>query len=114
MKEPRLFAEKCAGIYLNAGAGSQNPAEQSSDGNVEWNVGLNGGAYAVTFELPCPIYWMPCFHGVSKTGVIAAEYGTDWVVSAKRSASVPFGSFASVLCLHIEQGIRDQLAFLVA
>jgi hypothetical protein len=78
MKEPNLFAEKCSGIYLNAGAGSQNHDEQSVDGNVEWNVGLNRGAYATTFELPCPIYWMPCFYGFSKTDVIAGEYGTVW------------------------------------
>jgi hypothetical protein len=78
MKEPRLFAEKCAGVYVNAGTGSQNPAEQSIDGNVEWNVSLNRGAYATVFELPCPIYWMPCFYDFSKTDVIAGEYGTYW------------------------------------
>src|SRR4029077_17588575 len=57
-KEPGLFSEKCAAIYVNAGAGSQNPTEQSVDGNVEWNASLNRGAYATMFELPCPIYWM--------------------------------------------------------
>lgn len=78
MKEPRLFAEKCAAIYLNAGSGSKNQEEQSDKGNVEWNVRLNRGAYAAMFELPCPIYWMPCFHGFSPGGAIIGEYGTAW------------------------------------
>jgi hypothetical protein len=30
------------------------------------------------FELTCPIYWMPCFHGYTRSGVIAGEYGTSW------------------------------------
>src|ERR1700691_1139952 len=42
--EPKLFAEKCAGIYLNVGVGSQNPNDQSIDGELEWNVSLNRGA----------------------------------------------------------------------
>ena len=82
-KEPELFSDKCAAIYLNAGAGSQNPAEQTVDGNVEWNVSLNRGAYATVFELRCPIYWMPCVHGLSKTGVIPGEYASIWSFQQK-------------------------------
>jgi len=69
--EPRLFEEKCAGIYLNAGVSSQKPKEQ-----WEWNVSLNSGAYATMFELPCPIYWMPAYHALTKTGIVSGEYGT--------------------------------------
>jgi hypothetical protein len=76
-KEPQLFAAKCAGIYLNAGCGNQDPALQLKDGEVEWNVHLNRGAYASVFELPCPIYWLPCFNDFSNTAV-AGEYGTCW------------------------------------
>jgi hypothetical protein len=76
-KEPRLFAAKCAGIYLNAGCGNQDPTLQRKDGEVEWNVHLNRGAYASIFELPCPVYWLPCFNTFANTAV-PGEYGTNW------------------------------------
>ncbi|WP_028002481.1 hypothetical protein [Sinorhizobium arboris] len=56
--EPDLFRNKCAGIYLNAGAGHPDVAKQ---GQLEYNVMLNAAAYAATFDIPCPIFWMPCF-----------------------------------------------------
>ncbi|MER9151809.1 hypothetical protein NKI30_24720 [Mesorhizobium opportunistum] len=55
--EPDLFRNKCAGIYLNAGTGHPDVAKQ---GHKEYNVVLNAAAYAATFDIPCPIYWMPC------------------------------------------------------
>jgi len=55
-KAPDLFARKCAGIYLNAGTGLPGT-------KLEWNVSLGRAAYAAIFDLPCPIYWMPCFEG---------------------------------------------------
>jgi hypothetical protein len=76
-REPRLFSAKCAGIYLNAGCGSQNPELQKLGDEVEWNVHLNRGAYATIFELPCPIYWLPCFNTFANTAV-GGEYGTAW------------------------------------
>lgn len=54
---PDLFESKCKCIYLNAGAA--NPGE---DGKLEYNVRLNPHAYAAIFDLPCPIYWCPCWH----------------------------------------------------
>lgn len=59
---PDLFRNKCAGIYLNAGAGNPDVAKQ---GDVEYNVVLNAAAYAAVFDIPCPIYWMPCFETVT-------------------------------------------------
>ncbi|RWP29683.1 hypothetical protein [Mesorhizobium sp.] len=56
--DPDLFRNKCAGIYLNAGTGHPDVAKQ---GGIEYNVRLNAAAYAATFDIPCPIYWMPCF-----------------------------------------------------
>ncbi|MBI4889503.1 MAG: hypothetical protein HY821_02685 [Acidobacteria bacterium] len=56
--EPRLFAEKCAGVYLNAGSGTQDRAKAA---DLEYNVKLDPASYAAMFELPCPLYWMPCF-----------------------------------------------------
>lgn len=57
-RAPALFSEKCAGIYLNAGTGS--PIRERA-AHYEYNVSLNASAYAAIFDLPCPIYWMPCF-----------------------------------------------------
>lgn len=57
-REPRLFAEKCAAIYLNAGAGTPD-AEKAK--KLEYNVALNPAAYAAMFDVPCPLYWLPCF-----------------------------------------------------
>lgn len=51
---PKLFKEKCAGIYLNAGA-SLDRSE------IEYNVALAPDTYAEIFTIPCNIYWMPCF-----------------------------------------------------
>lgn len=51
-REPDLFAQKCAAIYLVAG---------SSDGKGdEWNVILDRKAFISIFQIPCPVYWMPC------------------------------------------------------
>lgn len=55
--DPGLFAEKCAGIYLNAGSGRD-------EGLLEYNVALDPQAYARVFDAPCPVYWMPCFYSV--------------------------------------------------
>ncbi|MHC4745051.1 MAG: nucleoside hydrolase, partial [Planctomycetota bacterium] len=56
-KDPALFKEKCSAIYLNAGAAITPP-----NAKLEYNVGLDKASYAAVFDLPCPIYWMPCFH----------------------------------------------------
>jgi len=58
LKDPVLFAEKCAAIYLNAGTGSPD-AEKSAV--LEYNVQRNPASYAAIFDLPCPVYWMPCW-----------------------------------------------------
>jgi hypothetical protein len=74
--EPDLFAQKCRAVYLNAGSGTP---DESKARQLEWNVGLDPRGYASIFDLPCPIYWMPCFEEVrSKPGDLfrPAEYGT--------------------------------------
>ncbi|NOX56468.1 MAG: hypothetical protein GXP27_18895 [Planctomycetes bacterium] len=57
-RAPSLFAEKCAAIYLNAGTGSRDPVKAR---RREYNVSLDSKSYAAIFDLPCPVYWMPCF-----------------------------------------------------
>lgn len=58
-----LFASKCAAIYLNAGAGTPDPALAN---RLEWNVTLGAASYAAIFDAPCPLYWLPCFEVVHK------------------------------------------------
>ena len=69
---PRLFAEKCAAIYLNAGAGTRDKALASK---LEYNVSLDRAAYAAIFDLLCPVYWMPCFEQMQSPWVVR-EFGT--------------------------------------
>lgn len=54
---PDLFEAKCKAVYLNAGA-----AHPGEAGELEYNVKLNPGSYAAIFDLPCPVYWCPCWH----------------------------------------------------
>ena len=71
-REPRLFAEKCAAIYLNAGSGTTDPALSRK---LEFNVRLNPASYAAMFDLACPIYWLPCFE-VADDFRAPAAYGS--------------------------------------
>jgi hypothetical protein len=45
---------------------------------LEWNVRLDPASYAAMFQLPCPVYWMPCFEVVPEPGqpFKVARYGT--------------------------------------
>ena len=74
-KAPQLFAEKCAGIYLNAGTGSPDVSKAAQ---LEYNVSLAPLSYAAIFDLPCPIYWMPCFEEMQSDRVVR-EYGTHYL-----------------------------------
>jgi hypothetical protein len=51
-REPALFTEKVARIYVNAGSLNQQ---------VEWNVALDLHAYLRVMRSELPIYWAPCF-----------------------------------------------------
>jgi hypothetical protein len=69
---PELFRTKCRAIYLNAGSGTRRPELL---GELEYNVRLNAAAYGGIFDLPCPVYWMPCFEITPPSGQVE-EYGT--------------------------------------
>lgn len=72
--DPQLFADKCAGIYLNAGTGHP---EVDKQGRTEYNVVLNAAAYAAIFDIACPIYWMPCFESLFEWAKEATQrFGT--------------------------------------
>lgn len=57
LMRPDLFKSKCKAVYLNAGA-----ANPGATGELEYNVGLNPSSYAAIFDLPCAVYWCPCWH----------------------------------------------------
>ncbi|HZG54901.1 hypothetical protein [Paenibacillus sp.] len=54
--DPALFRTKCRAVYLNAGLGTNDASLYLA----EHNVSLDPAAYAAMFELPCPVYWLPC------------------------------------------------------
>ena len=75
-KAPDLFASKCAAIYLNAGTGSP---DMNSTSKLEYNVTLDRFSYAAIFDLPCPVYWMPCFEDLeTRRRRDVREYGTHY------------------------------------
>ena len=73
--EPKLFVDKCAGIYLNAGSGTP---DRIKAGRLEYNVNLDPVSYAALFDAPCPVYWLPCFEVAPGQGLpfAAGEFGT--------------------------------------
>ncbi len=71
--EPELFAAKCAAVYLNSGSAVPNP---DMPGKLEFNVELNPAGYAALFDLPCPLYWCPCWHMTEHHAV--GQHGTFW------------------------------------
>lgn len=66
---PDLFRDKVKALYLNAGSAFESEV-------VEYNVLLDPEAYAAIFALPCPVYWMPCFHTLSPAHT-AGDSGLD-------------------------------------
>ncbi|HUV63118.1 MAG TPA: hypothetical protein VMW24_04415 [Sedimentisphaerales bacterium] len=75
-KDPELFKAKCSAIYLNAGTGSP---KMSTASKLEYNVTLDRYAFAAIFDLPCPVYWMPCFEELESGGQQEiSEYGTHY------------------------------------
>jgi hypothetical protein len=82
--EPKLFAERCAGVYLNAGSGTP---DKSLATRLEYNVALDPVSYAAIFDLPCPVYWMPCFDvapGPQNEAAVAGPHGTYYKFQQKR------------------------------
>jgi hypothetical protein len=46
---------------------------------LEYNVTLERYAFAAIFDLPCPVYWMPCFEEMeSRRQQEVSEYGTHY------------------------------------
>lgn len=74
---PELFAAKVKSVYLSAGTATNTQT-------LEYNVTLHRDEYAKMFDLPCTIYWMPCF-----------DNHEDWL--ADRNIIQKHGSFYKFL-----------------
>ncbi|MDO5552239.1 MAG: hypothetical protein Q4G68_00630 [Planctomycetia bacterium] len=60
LREPDLFREKCAGLYVNCGSAFPNPNKPDEE---EYNITANRAGQAALFnDVPCPVYWFPCWH----------------------------------------------------
>ena len=68
------FPASARGVYLNAGTGAPKKA---ADARLEYNVTLDRFAYEAVFDLPCPVYWMPCFETLDRVdSPRPPEFGT--------------------------------------
>lgn len=116
-KDPELFKTKCAAIYLNAGTGSPKMSPASKP---EYNVTLERYGFAAIFDLPCPIYWMPCFEDIeSHRQQEVSQYGTHY--KFRQDQILPhmsdmvqnyfaymFGKYTDSNWLGYLKGIRDE------
>lgn len=87
LREPSLFKAKCAAVYLNSGSAHDNPSKPSQ---LEFNVRLDPAGYAAMFDLPCPLYWFPCWHTteVRESGASGSFY---WLPHRAALAGVSAG-----------------------
>jgi len=99
-KAPKLFAAKCAGIYLNAGCGAP---KKPADAKLEYNVTLDKPAYEAIFDLPCPVYWMPCFETLDgRDASRAPQFGTHY--RFRQGDILP----------HLSKNVRNYFAYMFA
>ncbi len=108
-RAPELFKEKCAGVYLNAGSGI-NPTDDET--KVEYNVGLNPSAYGAIFDLPCPIFWMPCWGANIQYGTFYRFLQKDILehlsAQMQKYFAFMFGRVESVNWLQYLQNAKDE------
>ena len=81
VRAPELFREKCRAVYLNAGTGTTDPEKGA---NREYNVTLGVAAYQSIFDLPCPVYWIPCFETLDGSPPRVQEHGSFWIFTQGR------------------------------
>ncbi len=107
--EPKLFAEKCAGIYLNAGSGTP---DKTLAARLEYNVALDPVSYAMIFDLPCPVYWMPCFQVEPgpQEGFVVGPYGTYYKFQQKQILPHLSRRVQNYFAFMFKQGIPERSA----
>ena len=105
--DPKLFAAKCAGVYLNAGSGTPDPVKAA---RLEYNVNLDPASYAAIFDLPCPVYWLPCFEVAPGGGVpfSAGEFGTFYRFLQKDVLSRLSPRLQNYFAFMLKQGESDR------
>lgn len=105
--EPELFATKCAGIFLNAGSGTPDRAKAAQ---LEYNVNLDPVSYAAIFDLPCPVYWLPCFEVAPGGGApwAVADYGTFYRFLQKDLFSRLAPRLRNYFAFMLQQGDADR------
>jgi hypothetical protein len=106
--EPSLFAEKCAGIYLNAGSGTPDEALAS---RLEYNVVLDTASYGEIFEIPCPVYWLPCFEvvpGPNGEPPVAGPYGTYYQFEQKEILPKLSARMRNYFAFVFQQGLPER------
>ncbi len=106
-KEPDLFRRKCAGIYLNAGMGSQHWQESPQIG---YNEKLNPISYAAMFDLPCPVYWMPCFDDLE--WFVAFRKENKFPASVVREFGTHFWFRHDAIIPHLSKRMKNYFAFM--
>jgi hypothetical protein len=92
LKDAELFEKKCAAVYLNAGTGSPDIGKSAV---LEYNVQRNPASYAAIFDLPCPVYWMPCWDEVAFS--IQERKVMEWGTHYKFRQSEIMDSLSSVM-----------------
>jgi hypothetical protein len=110
-KAPKLFAEKCAGIYLLGGVGNSNPKEQfAQHGEIDWNVRLQPGAFAAIFETAVPHLLDAILYGAPLEshwgGRVLHMVG---LFQRQGRAGAPVAAHAGLFCLCAEQTVRDNV-----
>ena len=108
--QPKLFAEKCAGIYLNAGSGTPKKALAA---RLEYNVAIDPVSYAMIFDLPCPVYWMPCFEvepGPGDESFAVGTYGTFYRFQQKEILPRLSNRVQNYFAFMFQQGFPERSA----
>jgi len=98
--EPQLFSERCAGIYLNAGSGTPDPALAA---RREYNVALDPASYAGIFDLPCPVFWLPCFE------VAPGKHGEPFVAGPRGTY---YRFIQKEILPHLSPRVQNYFAFM--
>ena len=107
--EPKLFAEKCAGVYLNSGSGTP---DRSKAARLEYNVSQDPISYAALFDLSCPLFWMPCFEVAPSGGgpFAPGEFGTYYRFLQKDFLPQLSTHLQNYFAFMFKQGDSDKVA----
>jgi hypothetical protein len=112
-RDPALFRQKVARIYVIAG--------NSSGGNLYWNPGLDPQAWIGLMNSDLPVYWAPCFGGpetledVAEGRLRVQTYQSYWVF---RQADVfdalarPLQNYFLYALARLDPRSQDPIAYL--